>query len=203
MFDKKQDIRHVKKLFEIKLRNNQYLPNINKYLIHSTTKKLDKSKSEFFSLSNKIKSNRKNLNSVNKALLKRKPVDYYQERKYLYEKDIERVRQLLLNNLQNKNNKLEDKLKIMKKTMVKIPLYKLNGMRNTKRTSLIKLFSNDGDTKEENKDYYKHKEYNEDQNISKYNTNYSKVNLRLEKIQKSGLKNKNKYLINNILDDDD
>ena len=33
-------------------------------------------------LSNKIKSNRKNLNSVKKALLKRKPVDYYQERKY-------------------------------------------------------------------------------------------------------------------------
>ena len=39
MFDKKQDNRHVKKLFEIKLRNNQYLPNINKYLIHRTTKK--------------------------------------------------------------------------------------------------------------------------------------------------------------------
>ena len=116
MFDKRQDNKHVKKLLEIKLRSNQYLPQENKYLINSVPhKKLSKSRSQFLNLANKIQSNRKNLNSVDKSLKKQKPVDYYDEGKYLYERDIERVKELLRNNLKNKNDILENELKSLKK----------------------------------------------------------------------------------------
>ena len=182
MFDKGQDNKHVKKLLEIKLRINQYLPQENKYIIKSVThKKLSKSRSQLMNLSKNIQSNRKSLNSVNKSLKKQKPVDYYDEGKYLYERDIERVKELLMKNLKNKNDVLENKLKSLKKKMVKIPLYKLNGMRNTKVTKL-KLFGNTGETNEENRE-------NNDQEELRYSeiNNYWKENL---KKQKNGIKHK-------------
>ena len=170
MFDKRQDNKHVKKLLEIKLRSNQYLPQENKYLINSVShKKLSKSRSQFLNLANKIQSNRKNLNSVDKSLKKQKPVDYYDEGKYLYERDIERVKELLRNNLKNKNDILENELKSLKKKMVKIPLYKLNGMRNTK-ISKLKLF-NSGETNEEdgeNNDQEKEPRYSDISDINNY-----------------------------------
>ena len=199
MFDKRQDNRHVKKLLEIKLRNNQYLPRINNYSINSVShKKLSKSRSQFLNLTNKIHSNRKNLNSVNKSLKKKKPVDYYDEGKYLYERDIERVKQLLLNNLKNKNEILENQLKSLKKKMVKIPLYKLNGMRNTK-LSKLKLFSNNGETNEEDGE---NKDQEEEQKESEIDY-YSKENQKYEKKQRSGIKhNKIKYIYKNEEDED-
>ena len=199
MFDKRQDNRHVKKLLEIKLRNNQYLPRINNYSINSVThKKLSKSRSQFLNLTNKIHSNRKNLNSVNKSLKKKKPIDYYDEGKYLYERDIERVKQLLLNNLKNKNDILENQLKSLKKKMVKIPLYKLNGMRNTK-LSKLKLFSNNGETNEEDG---VNKDQDEEQRESEIDYD-SKENQKYEKKQRSGTKHKIKYIYKNEEDDDD
>ena len=198
MFDKRQDNRHVKKLLEIKLRNNQYLPRINNYSINSVShKKLSKSRSQFLNLTNKIHSNRKNLNSVNKSLKKKKPVDYYDEGKYLYERDIERVKQLLLNNLKNKNEILENQLKSLKKKMVKIPLYKLNGMRNTK-LSKLKLFSNNGETNEEDG---VNKDQEEEQKESEIDY-YSKENQKYEKKQRSGIKHKIKYIYKNEEDED-
>ena len=133
MYDQALDSRHVKKLAQIKLRNNQYLPHNERFFM--SHKKLSKSKSQFLNLSNQIESNRKNIKSVNKALKKRKPVDYYEEGKYLYDRQIENIQKLYLDNLKNKNDKLEEKLKDMKKKMIKIPLYKLNGK---KRKKLIK-----------------------------------------------------------------
>ena len=194
MFDKGQDNKHVKKLLEIKLRINQYLPQENKYIIKSVThKKLSKSRSQLMNLSKNIQSNRKSLNSVNKSLKKQKPVDYYDEGKYLYERDIERVKQLLMKNLKNKNDVLENKLKSLKKKMVKIPLYKLNGMRNTKVTKL-KLFGNTGETNEENRE-------NNDQEELRYSeiNNYWKENL---KKQKNGIKHKIKHINKNEQDED-
>ena len=193
MFDKRQDNKHVKKLLEIKLRTNQYLPQENKYVIHSVThKKLSKSRSQLMNLSNKIQSNRKNLNSVTKSLKKQKPIDYYDEGKHLYERDIERVKQLLMNNLKNKNDVLENELKSLKKKMVKLPLYKLNGMRNTKFTKL-KLF-NSGETNEEDR-------VNSEQEELRYSdiNNYSKDNL---KKQKNGIKHKINYISKNEQDED-
>ena len=113
MYDQALDSRHVKKLAQIKLRNNQYLPHNERFFM--SHKKLSKSKSQFLNLSNQIESNRKNIKSVNKALKKRKPVDYYEEGKYLYDRQIENIQKLYLDNLKNKNDKLEEKLKDMKK----------------------------------------------------------------------------------------
>ena len=197
MFDKRQDNRHVKKLLEIKLRNNQYLPRINNYSINSVShKKLSKSRSQFLNLTNKIHSNRKNLNSVNKSLKKKKPVDYYDEGKYLYERDIERVKQLLLNNLKNKNEILENQLKSLKKKMVKIPLYKLNGIRKTKMSKL-KLFNISNETNEEDGE-------NNDQEEQRYSdiNYYSKENLKQVKEPKNGIKYKIKYINKNEEDED-
>ena len=192
MFDKRQDNKHVKKLLEIKLRSNQYLPQENKYLINSVShKKLSKSRSQFLNLANKIQSNRKNLNSVDKSLKKQKPVDYYDEGKYLYERDIERVKELLRNNLKNKNDILENELKSLKKKMVKIPLYKLNGMRNTK-ISKLKLF-NSSETNEEdgeNNDQEKEPRYSDISDIN----NYSKENQKKGKKKVGGIKHKIKYI---------
>ena len=190
MFDKRQDNRHVKKLLEIKLRTNQYLPHENKYVINSVAhKKLSKSRSQFLNLSSKIQSNRKSLNSVNKSLKKIKPIDYYEEGKHLYERDIERVKQLLMNNLKNKNDILENELKSLKKKMVRIPLYKLNGMRNTK-ISKLKLFNNSGETNEEDGE---NNDQEEEQKISEIN-NYSKENKKIKKKQKNGKKHKIEYI---------
>ena len=129
------DSRHVKKLAQIKLRNNQYLPHKERLMM--SHKKLNKSKSQFLNLSNQVETNRKNINSVNKALKKRKPVDYYEEGKYLYDRQIENIQKLYLDNLKNKNDKLEEQLKDMKKKMIKIPLYKLNGKRKKKSNKEI------------------------------------------------------------------
>ena len=200
MFDKRQDNKHVKKLLEIKLRSNQYLPQENKYLMNSVShKKLSKSRSQFLNLANKIQSNRKNLNSVDKSLKKQKPVDYYDEGKYLYERDIERVKELLRNNLKNKNDILENELKSLKKKMVKIPLYKLNGMRNTK-ISKLKLF-NSSETNEEdgeNNDQEKEPRYSDISDIN----NYKKENQKEGKKKVSGIKHKIKYINKKEQDED-
>ena len=68
IYDKSLENRHVKKLLQIKLRNNQYLPH-DKMLSH---KKRSHSKNNLLNLSSQIESNRKNIKSVNKALNKRK-----------------------------------------------------------------------------------------------------------------------------------
>ena len=151
MFDKARDARHVNKLLQIKLRDNQYLPNIK---IKAPQKKLNKSKSQLLNLSHEIATNRKHLNSVNKALHKSKPVDYYDNGKYIYEKNIERYQKLFMDNLKNKNEKLEKKYKNLQKKMVKIPVYILNGKRNKKKLSkkIKKNEENEEKKKEENKE---------------------------------------------------
>ena len=97
-----------------------------------------------------------------------------------------------MNNLKNKNDVLENELKSLKKKMVKLPLYKLNGMRNTKFTKL-KLF-NSGETNEEDR-------VNSEQEELRYSdiNNYSKDNL---KKQKNGIKHKINYISKNEQDED-
>ena len=126
MYDQSFDSRHIKKLAQIKFRNNQYMPNNHLLMSH---KKLNKSKSQYMNLSKKIESNRKHINSVNKALNKRKPVDYYEEGKYLYDRQIENIQKLYLDNLKNNNDKLEKELNVIKKKMVKILHWKACSVR--------------------------------------------------------------------------
>ena len=145
MYVQSFDSRHVKKLAQIKLRNNQYMPNNHLLMSH---KKLNKSKSQYMNLSKKIESNRKHINSVNKALNKRKPVDYYEEGKYLYDRQIENIQKLYLDNLKNNNDKLEKEWNVIKKKMVKIPLYKLNGSKKKKK-EVNKIVKSEEKNKEE------------------------------------------------------
>ena len=129
MYGESRDALHVKKLLQIKLRNNQYLPRNN-----LPQHKLNKSKSQLSNLSSQIIANRKNIKSVNKELHKPRPVDYYSDKgkKYLYEQEVENVQKLLINRLQKKNDKLEEKYQKLKKKMIKIPLYKLNSKKKKK-----------------------------------------------------------------------
>ena len=136
-FEQTLEERYENRLLKIKYRNNQYLPisNNNTNNLMMSHKKLNKSKSQFLNLSRKVETNRKNINSVKKALIKPRPADYYEKGKYLYDRQIEKIQKLYLDNLKSKNDVLEEKLKVMKKKMVKIPLYILNGRKKKKKVS--------------------------------------------------------------------
>ena len=195
MFDKERDARHVKKLLQIKLRDNQYLPNIK---IKAPQKKLNKSKSQLLNLSHEIATNRKHLNSVNKALHKSKPVDYYDNGKYIYEKNIERYQKLFMDNLKNKNEKLEKKYKNLQKKMVKIPVYILNGKRNKKKLSKIKKNEeNEEKKKEENKeDENNNNENNDNENNDNENNDNEENEQENEEEESEEYDNRNRYEIN-------
>ena len=195
MFDKARDARHVNKLLQIKLRDNQYLPNIK---IKAPQKKLNKSKSQLLNLSHEIATNRKHLNSVNKALHKSKPVDYYDNGKYIYEKNIERYQKLFMDNLKNKNEKLEKKYKNLQKKMVKIPVYILNGKRNKKKLSKIKKNEeNEEKKKEENKeDENNNNENNDNENNDNENNDNEENEQENEEEENEEYDNRNRYVIN-------
>ena len=193
MFDKARDARHVNKLLQIKLRDNQYLPNIK---IKAPQKKLNKSKSQLLNLSHEIATNRKHLNSVNKALHKSKPVDYYDNGKYIYEKNIERYQKLFMDNLKNKNEKLEKKYKNLQKKMVKIPVYILNGKRNKKKLSKIKKNEeNEEKKKEENKEDENNNNENNDNENNENNDNEENEQENEEE-ESEEYDNRNRYVIN-------
>ena len=80
--------------------------------------------------------------------------------------------------------------------MVKIPLYKLNGMRKTKMSKL-KLFNISNETNEEDGE-------NNDQEEQRYSdiNYYSKENLKQVKEPKNGIKYKIKYINKNEEDED-
>jgi hypothetical protein len=196
MFDKARDARHVKKLLQIKLRDNQYLPNIK---IKAPQKKLNKSKSQLLNLSHEIATNRKHLNSVNKALHKSKPVDYYDNGKYIYEKNIERYQKLFMDNLKNKNEKLEKKYKNLQKKMVKIPVYILNGKRNKKKLSkkIKKNEENEEKKKDENKeDENNNNENNDNENNDNENNDNEENEQENEEEENEEYDNRNRYVIN-------
>ena len=196
MFDKARDARHVNKLLQIKLRDNQYLPNIK---IKAQQKKLNKSRSQLLNLSHEIATNRKHLNSVNKALHKSKPVDYYDNGKYIYEKNIERYQKLFMNNLKNKNDVLEKKYKNLQKKMVKIPVYILNGKRNKKKLSkkIKKNEENEEKKKEENKeDENNNNENNDNENNDNENNDNEENEQENEEEENEEYDNRNRYVIN-------
>ena len=65
-------------------------------------------------LSSQIKNNKKNISTVKKSFEKKKPVDYDDEDKYLYDKEVERIQKEMVNTLINNNKKLKNKLKNLK-----------------------------------------------------------------------------------------
>ena len=196
MFDENLDTGHKNRLLQIKLRDNKYLPNIIN-INSKPHKKLSKSKSQLINLSSQIEYNRRHLNSVNRALHKKRPVDYYDEGKYIYDREIEKVQKLLMDRLKNKNDKLEKEYNSLKQKMIKIPLYKLK--QKKKKKKILKISSKsihkeqnnieDNDNNEENKEEQNEKE-NEQENQEEENNEENeeednKNNDYLEKQQQS------------------
>ena len=109
--------------------------------------------------------------TIKKALIKPKPIDYYEEGKYLYDRQIEKIKKLFLNNLETKNDILEEKLKVMEKKMVKVPLYILNGMKNKKKISIKE--ENIDEQEQEQEDM---EEQSNEREESDHNNDYNKFN---------------------------
>ena len=106
-----RDAIHIRRLLQIKQRPNQY-PTYD----YNIKKGLRKSGSQIIinELSSQIKNNKKNISTVKKSFEKRKPVDYDDEDKYLYDKEVERIQKQMVNTLINNNKKLKNKLKNLK-----------------------------------------------------------------------------------------
>ena len=110
---------HIRRLVQIKQRPNQY-PT---YDIYSKKRHLKKSGSQIImkELSSEIKLNKKNISTVKKSFEKKKPVNYDDEDKYLYDKEVEKIKKAMVDKLINKNNNLKSKLKLLKNNSYIIP----------------------------------------------------------------------------------
>ena len=103
---------HIRRLAQIKKRPNQY-PT---YDYNNKQKGLKKSGSQIIinELSSQIKINKKNISTVKKSFEKKKPVNYNEDDKYLFDREVEFFQKKMVNSLIKKNKKLEDKLKQLK-----------------------------------------------------------------------------------------
>ena len=102
---------HIRRLAQIKKRPNQY----HTYDYNNKQKGLKKSGSQIINeLSSQIKINKKNISTVKKSFEKKKPVNYNEDDKYLFDREVEFFQKKMVNSLINKNIKLENKLKELK-----------------------------------------------------------------------------------------
>ena len=101
---------HIRRLVQIKQRPNQYPTYKQKNLRKSESQVIIK-KNE---LSSEIKNNQKNISSVKKSFERKKPVNYDDDDKYLFDREVEKVQKEMLNSLLIKNKKLKNQLKSLK-----------------------------------------------------------------------------------------
>ena len=101
---------HIRRLVQIKQRPNQYPTYKHKNLRKSESQVIIK-KNE---LSSEIKNNQKNISSVKKSFERKKPVNYDDDDKYLFDREVEKVQKEMLNSLLIKNQKLKNQLKSLK-----------------------------------------------------------------------------------------
>ena len=128
-----RDAIHIRRLLQIKQRPNQY-PTYD----YNIKKGLRKSGSQIIinELSSQIKNNKKNISTIKKSFEKKKPVDYDDEDKYLYDKEVERIQKEMVNTLINNNKKLKNKLKNLKENNY---YYQINNKRMNKSNRSQKL----------------------------------------------------------------
>ncbi len=99
---------HLRILNQIKNRPNQYpiyIPDIKR------RKSPNPNRKEIEQLMSQIKTNTNNISTIKKSFEKKKPVNYDDEDKYIYEKEVEKIQKQMMNQLINKNNNLKTKLK--------------------------------------------------------------------------------------------
>ena len=104
-----------------------------------------------------------------------------------------------MDNLKNKNEKLEKKYKNLQKKMVKIPVYILNGKRNKKKLSKKKKKKkeNEKKKKEENKeDENNNNENNDNENNDNENNDNEENEQENEEEENEEYDNRNRYVIN-------
>ena len=101
---------HIRRLVQIKQRPNQY-PTYKQKSLRKSESQIIIKKNE---LSSEIKNNQKNISSVKKSFERKKPVNYNDDDKYLFDREVEKVQKEMLNSLLIKNKKLKSQLKSLK-----------------------------------------------------------------------------------------
>jgi len=102
---------HLRRLGEIKQRPNKYpVYNIEKKLKNPSPKK-----QKIDELLSQIKNNKTNITSIKKGFDKKKPVNYEEDDKYIYDREVEKIQKAMMNQLINNNKNLKSELKTLQK----------------------------------------------------------------------------------------
>ena len=102
---------HLRRLGEIKQRQNKYpVYNIEKKLKNPSPKK-----QKIDELVSQIKTNKTNITSIKKGFDKKKPVNYDEDDKYIYDREVEKIQKAMMNQLINNNKNLKNELKNLQK----------------------------------------------------------------------------------------
>ena len=111
---------HLRRLGEIKQRPNKYpVYNIEKKLKNPSPKK-----QKIDELVSQIKTNKTNITSIKKGFDKKKPVNYDDADKYIYDREVEKIQKAMMNQLINNNKNLKNELKNLQKNKYKPKLKK-------------------------------------------------------------------------------
>ena len=111
---------HLRRLGEIKQRPNKYpVYNIEKKLKNPSPKK-----QKIDELVSQIKTNKTNITSIKKGFDKKKPVNYDDADKYIYDREVEKIQKAMMNQLINNNKDLKNELKNLQKNKYRPKLKK-------------------------------------------------------------------------------
>ena len=102
---------HLKRLNQIKQRPNKY-PFYNIKIKGKNSPSPRKMKID--KLLTEIKTNKLNISLIKKGFEKKKPVDYKDDDKYIYEREVENIQKKLVNQLINKNQNLQNKVQSLR-----------------------------------------------------------------------------------------
>ena len=98
---------HLRRLGEIKQRQNKYPV----YNIEKKSKNNSPKKQKIDELISEIKTNKTNITSIKKGFEKKKPVNYEDDDKYIYDREVEKIQKAMMSQLINNNKDLKNELK--------------------------------------------------------------------------------------------
>ena len=103
---------HIRRLFQIKQRPNQYpVYNINSKGNRSPSPK----KQEMDQIISQIKKNKSNILTIQRDIDRKKPVNYEEDDKYIYDREVEKLQKEMMKQLINKNKVLKNQVKSLQK----------------------------------------------------------------------------------------
>ena len=99
---------HLRRLNQIKQRANNYPV----YIVKAKGKQSQSPKKiRIDKMLSEIKTNKKNISTVKKDLNKKKPVNFDEDDKYIYDREVENFQKLFVDQLKNKNKILKKQVK--------------------------------------------------------------------------------------------